>query len=68
MLKLIGGARSAFSVDEYVNRIVEENFVPHKRYADLLVEEIPARHRLQVALTVYQRKYESNGEKLKYFF
>jgi hypothetical protein len=33
-----------------------------------LVSEIPARQRLQVALTVYQRKNEGDGEKLAYFF
>jgi len=68
VLKLIGHARSAFSVEECVNRIVEENFVPNARYASLLVEEIPARHRLQVALTVYQRKSEADGQRPRYFF
>lgn len=68
LLKLIGHARSAFSVDECVGRIVEENFVPSDRYAALLVEEIPTRQLLQVALTVYQRKSEGNSPQLRYFF
>lgn len=65
---MIGHARSAFSIDECVGRVVEENFVPSERYAGLLIEEIPNRQRLQVALAVYQRKLEADGRKLRYFF
>jgi uncharacterized protein (TIGR02391 family) len=68
LLRVIGHARTAFSIDECVGQIVEENFVPTKRYADLLVEGIPPRQRLQVALAVYQRKGEAESTKLRYFF
>jgi hypothetical protein len=68
LLRLIGHARTAFSIDECVGAIVEENFVPNDRYAALIVEKIPTRQRLQVALTVYQRKGEGDGTKLRYFF
>jgi len=68
LLRVIGHARSAFSIDECVGHILEEGFVPDERYAGLLVKEIPGRQRLQVALTVYQRKLEADGEKLRYFF
>jgi uncharacterized protein (TIGR02391 family) len=68
LLKLIGHARAVFSINECVSRIIDENFVSNERYADLLVEEIPARHRLQVALTVFQRKSEGDGTKLRYYF
>lgn len=68
LLKLIGHARAVFSIDECVSRIIDKNFVSNKRYADLLVEEIPARNRLQVALTVFQRKSEGDGAKLRYYF
>lgn len=68
LLKLIGHARASFSVDECVNRIVEKNFVPADRYAELLVEEIPPRQRLQVILSVYHRKTETEGTNLRFFF
>jgi uncharacterized protein (TIGR02391 family) len=68
LLRLIGHARSAFSVDECFNRIVDENFVPNERYASLLVDEIPARQRLQVALVTYQRKSEVDSQNLRHFF
>lgn len=68
LLRVLGHARASFSIDECVGRIIEENFVPSKRYANLLVAEIPPRHRLQVALTVFQRKTTSDGRKLRVFF
>lgn len=68
LLRVIGHARSAFSIDECVGCILEEAFVPNLRYAGLIVEEIPNRQRLQVALTVYQRKLEGDGRQLRYFF
>jgi len=68
LLKLIGHARAVFSIDECVGRILDKNFVSNERYATLLVEEIPARNRLQVALTVFHRKSEGDGEKLRYYF
>lgn len=68
LLRLLGYARASFSVDECVNRVIERNFVPTERYAALLVEEIPTRQRLQVALAVYQRKAEAEGTNLRFFF
>jgi hypothetical protein len=67
LLRLLGHARTEYSLETCLQRVLEENFVPNDRYAALLVSEIPARHRLEVLLTVYQRKNRADGEKLKYF-
>jgi uncharacterized protein (TIGR02391 family) len=67
LLRLLGHARTEYSLETCVQRVLEENFVPNDRYAALLVSEIPARHRLEVFLTVYRRKSRADGEKLKYF-
>lgn len=67
LLALIGHAKAAFSLDACVTRALEDSFVPNERYANLMVAEIPARERLQVALSVYRRKMEGDGEKLRYF-
>jgi uncharacterized protein (TIGR02391 family) len=68
LLRVIGHARTSFSLEACVSKILEENFVPSDRYATLLLDEIPPRYRLQVALAVYQRKGESEGKRLRYFF
>lgn len=68
LLRLIGHAQSSFSLDESVSRILDAAFVPNMRYADLLVSEIPPRHRLQVALLAFRRRSEADGAKLRFFF
>ncbi|WP_337288988.1 TIGR02391 family protein [Candidatus Methylomirabilis sp.] len=68
LLRLIGHARTEFALDICAERVLEKNFVPSDRYAQLLVAEIPQRQRLQVALTVYHRRTEGEGDKLGYFF
>jgi uncharacterized protein (TIGR02391 family) len=68
LLGVIGHARAEFSLQETVTRVLETNFVPNERYAELLVAEIPSRQRLQVALTSYQQKTSADGKKLRYFF
>ncbi len=45
LLKIIGAAKGAFSKDEFMKRVFDPAFVEKERYAELLVESIPARHR-----------------------
>jgi uncharacterized protein (TIGR02391 family) len=68
LLRVLGHARASFSLENCVSKIIEENFVPSERYAALLLEKIPSRHRLEVALAVYQRKGQAEGKRLRYFF
>lgn len=68
LLQVIGHARTTFSLDESVARALDENFVPNERYAALVLEEIPARYRLPVALAVFERRGQVNAHKLSYFF
>jgi uncharacterized protein (TIGR02391 family) len=68
LLKLIGHARAAFSIDQAVARVLEEGFVPTERYAVLLLDEIPRGQRLQVGVVVFQRKTEADCSKLRFFF
>jgi uncharacterized protein (TIGR02391 family) len=68
LLRVLGAAQTDFAIDTCVQRVLEDSFVPNERYAILLANEIPLRQRLQVALTVYQRKKEGNGDNLEYFF
>ncbi len=68
LLRLTGHARASFSLEEFVARVLEKNFVPNPQYAQLLVSEIPTRQRSKVALAVYQGKSDGDGRKLRYFF
>lgn len=67
VLGLIGHAKTSFSLEETVARIFDEDFVPNKRYAELLVEEIPARQRLPVWLKTFESRTQANPERLTFF-
>lgn len=68
VLGLIGHAKTSFSLEETVARVLDEDFVPNMRYAELLVEEIPARQRLQVGLETLGLRAQANPERLGFFF
>ncbi|WP_080710535.1 TIGR02391 family protein [Pseudomonas chlororaphis] len=68
ILNIIGHAKNIFSLDEFVGKVIEEGFVPNKRYASLLISEIPSKSKLPVAISVYRQKNTSNSKNLKFFF
>ena len=67
LLTVIGASKVAFSKNEFLERVFDPAFVEKKRYAELLVEAIPTRHRLDVMIEVYRRKEEGDGKKLSLF-
>lgn len=56
VLRVLGQARSAFSVEDTVARVIDPDFVPSDRYARLVLETVPPRQRLQVGLAVFRQK------------
>jgi uncharacterized protein (TIGR02391 family) len=68
LTKIIDRSKTPFTKRDFIERVFEEHFVPKKRYADLLVNEIPKKQRLDIFIEVYRLKEQGNGEKLKYFF
>jgi len=67
LIGLIDRSKTVFSESEFLNRIFDKHFVAKDRYAKLLVASIPLRQRLDVAISVYRRKKEAEGDKLRYF-
>ena len=67
LLKIIGGAKGTFSKSEFLDRVFDPSFVKKTRYADLLVQRIPPKQRLDVMIEVYRRKEEGEIDKLKLF-
>jgi len=67
ILKIIGESKGTFSKNEFIGRIFDASFVKKERYAQLLVEEIPSRYRLDIMIDVYRRKSEGNMYKLPLF-
>jgi uncharacterized protein (TIGR02391 family) len=65
---LIDKSKGIYSEDDALTRIFDPNFVEQERYADLMVENIPSKYRLDVLLAAFRRKEEGDGAKLRYAF
>ncbi len=68
LVRNIDRAKSQFSRDDFLKRILDSDFVPSARYAKLLVDEIPIGQRLEVFLDVYRAKEASQPDRLIHFF
>lgn len=68
MLKTIDLAKAPFSQQMFVKRILDPDFVPKKRYAELLVAELPPAKRLDVFHNVFDNLKDAKAGKLKVFF
>lgn len=68
LLQIIDKSKSAFTKAEALRRAFDTLFVSSDRYAQLLAEDIPPRHRLEVYVDAYRAKETGNGAKLAYFF
>ena len=63
VVKQIDQAKAQFSRPDFVRRVLDPDFVPQERYAELLVSDIPLRARLDVFLDLYR---ESENWKLEH--
>lgn len=68
LLRVVDKSKSPFSLQVFVGRLLDRDFVPNERYATLLVKEIPANRRLVTCREVFSRRSEVDGDKVAYFF
>jgi uncharacterized protein (TIGR02391 family) len=68
LLRVVDQSGSPFSLATLVGRILDPDFVPSQRYAELLVGEIPPKKLLATCREVFARRAEGNNEKLQFFF
>ena len=67
IVRQLDQAKAQFSRDDFVNRVLDPDFVPKDRYAELLVEEVPARARVDVFLGIYREIEHWKPENLRVF-
>jgi hypothetical protein len=67
ILVVIGASKGAFSKDEILNRVFDPSFVEEERYANIIIESIPKRSRLEVMVEVYRRKEQGDLNKIRIF-
>jgi len=68
LLRIVDQSRTPFSLSVFVARVLEPDFVPKRRYATLLVKEIPPKHRLATCREVFARRAEGDAKNLRVFF
>ena len=68
LLRIVDQARVPFVLQAFVGRVFDPDFVAKKRYAELLVAEIPGTKRLAVCREVFARRAEGDAAKVRVFF
>jgi uncharacterized protein (TIGR02391 family) len=67
LVGLIDKSKSPFDTQQIIGSIFDRHFAQNERYADLLVERIPKRKRLEVLVEVFKRRTEGNQKSLSLF-
>lgn len=68
LVRIIGNSQNPFSLPILVAKIIDPDFVPNKRYAELIINQIPEKKRLLTCIEVFQKRAEINQKKVKVFF
>lgn len=67
LLNIIGASKGVFTKSELLARVFDRSFVRKEQYAEILVNSIPAKYRLEVMIEVFDRKEEGEIESLALF-
>lgn len=67
LIKNISNAKSQFSIEEFLERVKDIDYVHNEKYSNLLTEEIPKKHVFNVFLEVYRYKDQIDINNLSFF-
>jgi uncharacterized protein (TIGR02391 family) len=67
LVRQIDQAKARFSRPDFIRRVLDPDFVPQERYAELLISEIPQRARLDVFLDLYRESDSWKPEHMRIF-
>lgn len=68
LLGQLGHAKSVFSIDDVLTRLIDKNFVPNKRYAELILLDIPKAKLLDTLIASFGARDHRDAKLLKEFF
>jgi len=66
LVGILAESQEPFTLTSFLAKVFDADFVEDDRYAELLVEEVPNKKRLDVLIEIYREKYQGQGTKLKY--
>jgi uncharacterized protein (TIGR02391 family) len=67
LVRQIEQARAPASKQELVKRVLDPDFVPQKRYAELLVEEMPPGLKMDIFLELYEQRKSWISKSMQHF-
>lgn len=67
MLSVIDKSKLSFQENDFLERVFDTHYVKDKNYSDLLVLEIPARQRVNIAISVILQRTNGDIYNLAYF-
>lgn len=67
LVRKLDQAKAQFSRSDFVQRVLDPDFVPQPRYAELLVSEIPQRARIDTLLELYKERENWKPENMRHF-
>jgi uncharacterized protein (TIGR02391 family) len=68
LFNIINTSKEQFSLDEWMKKIFDKDFVASARYADLLTSEVPPKKVVETLIEIYRNKLQLDGDKLEYIF
>ena len=68
LLKIICESKSPFTKSEFLNKVFDPYFPDNARYSELLVSEIPEKHRLDILIETFREKDRGDPKKIRVFY
>jgi uncharacterized protein (TIGR02391 family) len=68
LLTIIEESKVSFTIEQWLDRVFDPDFVPNARYAQVIVAEIPPRKRIDALLTLYRNKMEGDSTHIRLTF
>lgn len=66
IINILDESRPPFTIQEFLIRVTDPDFVESDRYADLLTSEIPPNKLLEALIEIYRNKTQGESKKLRY--
>lgn len=68
VLGMVSQAKEPFTLDQWVARVLEPNFVASERYAKLLVSDVPIKKRTDALIMLYRQKKQDKADNIRLVF
>lgn len=66
MLEILDESSESFTIPGFLERVLDPDFFPSERYAELLVDEIPINKQLDTLIEIFRNKLLGEGNNIRY--